>query len=337
MDNIRVGQGIPFDPIEPEPERKPEPPKKEPSKEPVGEDFSERPGAGPDLGLKPVKKQSPVLTVLLVILLVGAVSAAAYFYIENENQTKKLLATKAELQQTVEEKMQVKRDLDDLTLVKKQLEDDLDRGKENYRLLMEEFKKEQADKERIVNKYSGKMKQIAELKSRLQKEEKENKKNSYKLEQINKDYDNLQTQLTQIRKAKEALEKRMIALSRNRSRPSSVELESVVVDKPDSGETAQSPAAAEEQSAGKPLYQSLPKPAKLEGQVLVVNKEFNFVVINLGQKDGLKMDQELEVYNGTSLIGKVQVERIYDTMASAVIMPGKNMPEIKEGYIVKMI
>ncbi len=350
MDNIRVGQGIPFDPTgsEQEPERKPQPPKQDPLRDHSRKEFNDRPGdLGPDLDLKPTpKKQSPVLAVLLFILLLAAVSAAVYFYLGKEDQTKKLLSTKAELQQTVEAKMQVTRQLNDLTKVKKQLQMDLDRGKENYRLLMQEYTKEQADKERIVNKYSSKMKEIASLKSRLEKEQKENQKSSFQLQQINKDYGQLKSQLTQIRRAKEALEKKMITLSRNRNNPSPVELESVVVNKPNSPEQAtgnqpqaqqmQAPQQTQQAQAGQqPVYQPLPQPAKLEGQVLVVNTEFQFVVVNLGQKDGLKMDQQLQVYNGTMPIGKVQVERIYDTMSSAVIMPGSK--PIKEGYIVKVM
>ena len=82
---------------------------------------------------------------------------------------------------------------------------------------------------------------------------------------------------------------------------------------------------------------SLPTPSELEGQVLVVNDEFAFVVINIGEKDGIEETSVLEVYRGQSLLGKVQVERIYDTMSSAVILPESLTGEIKEGDAVKLI
>ncbi|MCG2704118.1 MAG: hypothetical protein L6366_07090 [Candidatus Omnitrophica bacterium] len=90
-------------------------------------------------------------------------------------------------------------------------------------------------------------------------------------------------------------------------------------------------------SASKPLFIKLGPPARLEGQVLVVNKEFAFVVINIGEKDGIQESQVLDVYRGQDLLGKVKVERIYDTMSSAVILPEATKQELKEGDIVKLI
>jgi hypothetical protein len=73
-----------------------------------------------------------------------------------------------------------------------------------------------------------------------------------------------------------------------------------------------------------------------DGRVLVVNKEYNFVVINLGAKDGMKVGTNLLVYRQETVIGKIQVEKIYETMSSATILP-ETTSELKEGDSVKVI
>jgi len=55
---------------------------------------------------------------------------------------------------------------------------------------------------------------------------------------------------------------------------------------------------------------------KAEGKVLVVNKEFSFLVINLGSKDGVKEGDEFEVYHNDTNLGVTKVEKVHDYMSS---------------------
>lgn len=55
----------------------------------------------------------------------------------------------------------------------------------------------------------------------------------------------------------------------------------------------------------------------LVGEVLVVNREFNFVVVNLGIQDGLKEGDLLSVYDGDKLLGKVCVETVRKNISAA--------------------
>ena len=74
-----------------------------------------------------------------------------------------------------------------------------------------------------------------------------------------------------------------------------------------------------------------------EGQVLVVNKEFDFVVINLGENDGLKIGSKLQVLKDEQVLGTVEVEKIYGNMSAATIMPDAQKDKIKEGCTVRPI
>ncbi len=59
----------------------------------------------------------------------------------------------------------------------------------------------------------------------------------------------------------------------------------------------------------------------LTGKILTVNKEFNFVIINLGKKDNLKKGMVFLVYRENKLIGKIEVEETFKDMSSCLILP----------------
>ncbi len=59
------------------------------------------------------------------------------------------------------------------------------------------------------------------------------------------------------------------------------------------------------------------KTAPLEGEVLVVNREFNFIVISLGKRNGLKEGDRLNVYDNDRLLGEVSVETVRENISAA--------------------
>ncbi len=87
---------------------------------------------------------------------------------------------------------------------------------------------------------------------------------------------------------------------------------------------------------GVELKRIVVKPKKeLSGKVLVVNGEFHFVVIDLGKQDEVALGDEFLVYRGPEEIGKVRVEKVYEAMSTAVILPGSQEQMISEDSIVK--
>ncbi len=310
------GEGIPFDPIDPEkdlPQEKIETP--EVSK----------------IKTKDKKVNTNIIMILLLIFVVFSVSLAIALYVAKENEVNKRLDVEATLKTTQMRKAQVEKELEDMLTLKRQLEDELNQKKESYEMLLIQCKEQQSENEKLTEKLSEKIQSIASLKSNLDKQEKDNSIIAGKLEKLSRETEDIRAQLTMIRMAKEELEKKIIQLSRKK-KVEAVELDTIVVDK---GAADGQPVSG--QTGNKPDFIPLGPPARIEGQVLVVNKEFAFVVINVGEKDGIKDSEVLEVYRGTEFLGKVQVERIYDTMSSAVILPEATKQEIKEGDIVKLI
>ncbi len=70
-------------------------------------------------------------------------------------------------------------------------------------------------------------------------------------------------------------------------------------------------------------------------KVMTVNRKFNFVVVNLGIKDNLKMGDELALEREGKLIGKAKVEKLYDTFAAATITDEAKENPIQEGDVVR--
>jgi len=76
-------------------------------------------------------------------------------------------------------------------------------------------------------------------------------------------------------------------------------------------------------------------PTGLKGKVLVFEKNWNFVVIDIGKKDGAIANGELTVYRNTKLIGKVKLTSAINThYAIADVLPQWSQMEIKEGDMV---
>ena len=80
------------------------------------------------------------------------------------------------------------------------------------------------------------------------------------------------------------------------------------------------------------------KPASdLVGKVLMVNKEYSFVVIGLGKRDGLQLGDILSIYHNNAFVGKVQVQRLEEEISAVAVLPKWQNVEFSENDEVKKI
>ena len=75
-------------------------------------------------------------------------------------------------------------------------------------------------------------------------------------------------------------------------------------------------------------------PKGLTGRVLFVNKDWNFVVIDLGSDDGLVQNAEMLIHRKDELIGKITISGISRKMAIAELQPEWAQSTVKEGDFV---
>ena len=73
------------------------------------------------------------------------------------------------------------------------------------------------------------------------------------------------------------------------------------------------------------------EPAALRGKILVVDPRWDFVVLNVGDDQGLKDHGELLVSRDGKLVAKIIVRSIQKDRSIAYIMPGWKLGEVIEG------
>lgn len=78
-------------------------------------------------------------------------------------------------------------------------------------------------------------------------------------------------------------------------------------------------------------------PETTEGNILVINKEHDFVIVNFGQKDNISVGQPLYIYQNDRLLGEAKVEKIQETMSVASFLDPKIISAIKEGDKVSLV
>jgi hypothetical protein len=72
-------------------------------------------------------------------------------------------------------------------------------------------------------------------------------------------------------------------------------------------------------------------PADLKGKVVVVDPKWDFVVLNIGDKDGVQADGELLVSRNGKLVAKVKIRSIQGDRCIANVVPGWKLGEMFEG------
>lgn len=79
---------------------------------------------------------------------------------------------------------------------------------------------------------------------------------------------------------------------------------------------------------GEPI---VPLPANLRGKILVTDPKWNFVVLNVGQDQGVLERGELLVNRNGKLVAKVVVRSVQKDRCIANVMPGWQLGEVMEG------
>lgn len=102
------------------------------------------------------------------------------------------------------------------------------------------------------------------------------------------------------------------------ARNQDVQLGKIVVNPEEPAGAAMQPASASSKEMPGPAMQTKVAGGGQEGKVLVVNKEYNFAVISLGNKDGVGLGDVFSVYDkADKYIGDVKVEKVHDAMSAA--------------------
>lgn len=166
--------------------------------------------------------------------------------------------------------------------------------------------------------------QIDQLKAELDKQKALSSDLDNKLNQAREELKKAQTKLNELVSKKAELETKIKDLEEQAKK---VELGTIVVD---SGASSDMPATQMNMPDAKEA-QAAPLGVQLEGKILVLNKEYNFVVINLGSKDGIKIGDLFSVYHENQYLGDVTIGKIHDAMASGDFDSQEIKNKVREG------
>ena len=70
---------------------------------------------------------------------------------------------------------------------------------------------------------------------------------------------------------------------------------------------------------------------------MVVNREYDFIVMNMGKNQGLSVGQEFQIVRNNQVLGKVKIEKVYDELSAAAILPDSKKDSIREGDAVRAL
>ena len=250
----------------------------------------------------------PLLSVLAVLALLVAGVAIT---LQMQERTKRL-AKERELLMAKSENDDLQQRLTDTRSAKERLEGELTQTKDALAKSAQQLEEERKAKEALAKSVDERQHEIDRLAKDLEQFRSERMALAQQVTQLQQERDGLQGKVGDLEQAKTELDNKVTELSKHPS----VELDRVVVN-----------------GSGSPTASG----GALQGQVLVVNRDYDFIVMNLGRNHGLSVGQEFQVSRGNDVVAHVKVEKIYDELSAAAILPDSKKDAIKEGDEVHAI
>jgi peptidoglycan hydrolase CwlO-like protein len=256
-----------------------------------------------------MSKTFKIVLILLLVASIGSAVMAVFAFMGKEREYMKRLLVEDKLAATLKEKRRIEKEIDDSKKAVQEAEVKVSALQADVEKATQQAEEEKQKNKTITLDLADKKRALETLEKDLEKEKQEKLSISKKLEDLQFDYEKVKKEITRMKNENTMLEGRISELKEK-----SVDLDRIVV-KPESN--AVTP------------YKEL-----LRGRVLVVNKEYNFIVIDVGQNDGVEKGVAIEIREGTELLGKAEIDKVYETMSSATLLPGANINFIKKGNLV---
>ncbi len=227
--------------------------------------------------------------VILIILVLVSASLAITFFIMKEQEKQQRVLIEQTLDETLKAKEQTLKDLKEMARLKTDAELKTDQLKEEAKRLSQDLEKQKKEAQAALAKLKDNEGKVKKISAALEKQKAKIENLMQTTKSLKSQNEELNIQLSQIRLAKQALENKILM-----GESGGIQLEKIVVR-----------GAIQE----------------IEGRILVVNDEFNFVVLDLGEDSGIEPGTILTVTREGAVLGKVEVENVYEDMSSAIILP----------------
>lgn len=283
----------------------------------------------------PDKAKTPLLIMALVIVASLSLAGTGFYLLQQEKSKNLKLQDQLERLKIEQEAAEAK--LAEYNKTISQLEVKLKDAQSEVYALTDNLEQERKTKEQALS-------QSRQLQQNIQQYMETAKKLESKLEQTQKDAEKIMLQLRSATSEKMELEMRIKTLEAQSKEMQAgaamqgqeVELGTiVVVPEEEASKSVKKPA--KEQAAKQPKEQPAKKAKEpqaadsLDGKVLVVNKEYNFIVISLGTAHGVKAGDIFALYRGNKHLGDVKIAKTHDTMSAADFLTPSIKDTVREG------
>ncbi len=207
--------------------------------------------------------------------------------------------------QEKDKRISIEQQLDQITNAKLQLEKKLEEAKKQSLMADEKLKEAEAN-------YSDLSNELEVQKSFKEQLATENKDLKDKLSQEGQERENIKARLSRAVSELKALKEKLKSLNEER-----VSLEQKI----------KNTVSGQEVS----LERIVVTPTDNEGNIVVINREHDFAVINLGEINGISVGQVLSVYRDKKYLGDVKVGRIQGNLSVVDFVSPLNKDRAKEG------
>jgi type II secretory pathway pseudopilin PulG len=258
--------------------------------------------------------KAPVIVLIALIIISLGLAGGGFYLFQKEQKKSTMLEqqlndTDAKLKTMEEQFQEAKSKISELQLKLEEAKVQIDKMSDDLRL-------EKASKQEALTK-------IELLRSDLEQQKELRADLEQKFNQAQDEARKTQAVVKDMEAQKSSLETRIKDLE---AKTEGVELGTIVVSP--EAQKAKSAKTAKTQTkvaTTKVAKTTLAAAKALEGKVLVLNKDYNFAVISLGSKDGVKIGETFSVYHNNKYVGDIKVEKLHDAMAAA----GFTVPDLK--------
>ncbi|MDD5568417.1 MAG: hypothetical protein PHY88_04365 [Candidatus Omnitrophica bacterium] len=250
--------------------------------------------------------------VLIILIVISLAIAGGGFYLYQQEHTRNINLQASLDDLTVKQKLTQAKLLEaqkSLSIIESKLKD----ATSQIDTLTNQLQQEKVSKEEALSR-------IEQIRADLDRQKESRSDLENKLSKVQDDLRAAQGKLTKMEAEKETLEAKIKAFESK----SNVELGKIVVNPETSSVNSSATAQVVNATQG-------PAAKDLEGKVLVLNKEYNFVVIDIGSKNGVVVNDVFSVYQGNKIVGDIKIEKVQETMSAAGFTADKLKNIVKEG------
>jgi DNA repair exonuclease SbcCD ATPase subunit len=265
-----------------------------------------------------MNKRGKATALLLVLLVLISLSLAAGSYYLLMQEKSKSLSLQNELESVKTKQKSAQDELDNSKKKLSDLESKLNDSQDQIEKLNDSIGQEKSAKEDAFAKLDelklalvSQEKQVSDLSGQITAAGNETKK----LKLAIKDLESKKTELETKIKEMQAAQAPVVG-------DQDIELGTIVVNP----ENATPPTSQETKTSEEKSVIA----SGLEGKILTVNREYDFVVMNLGSKDGVKIGNTFLVYDeNNKYLGDVKIEKLHDSMSAASFVLDAKSKDLK--------